>query len=251
MASNKEHKQHHIELGYGESAPTVLMPQNIEAVKLFAGLMDEAKQIAHWREYLSFLGTKDGVAIGCTSSGIGPSPTAIGIEELINIGSKNVIRIGTCGSIQEHVKAGDVVIVTGAVRGERATEEFIPVDYPAVADYRIIRAAIDACEKLGLKYHIGIVRTHDAYYLESAYSDGDVKARMQQWIDLGVLGVDTETATMLVRASMEGVRAGAVLLSSDPIFEGPKTDKDSDEYQKKMMMLGIEMAKNLHEKGLD
>ena len=253
MNSQKEqiHKQHHIDLLPGDAAPTVLVPGDPESVEVFAGLMDEAREVAHKREYLTYTGKKDGVAMNCTSSGIGPSPTAIGVEELIRIGSQNIVRVGVCGSIQDDVKAGEMVIVTAAVRGERATEEFISVDYPAVADHRIIRASIDACEKLGIKYHLGIVRTHDAFYLESQWTQGDVKARVQEWIDLGILAVDNETAPILVRASMNGVRAGAILLSGDPIYDGPKVDPKFEEHRKNLMMAGIETAKNLHEMGLD
>ncbi len=253
MNSSKKHlhRQHHIDLLPGEAAPTVLVPEDPGRVKVFASLMDETKEIAHKREYLTYTGKKDGVAISCTSSGIGPSPTAIGVEELIRIGTKNIIRIGTCGAIQDNMKSGDMIIVTAAVRGERATEEFIPVDYPAVADYRIIRASIDACEKLGMKYHLGVVRTHDAFYLESPWAYGDYKARLQKWVDLGVLAVENEAAAMFVLASMQGVRAGAILLSSDPIFDGPKHDPDFEEHQKSLVMVGIETAKNLHEMGLD
>ena len=68
--------------------------------------------VNQWRqvcEYLTYTGTKDGVPVSCTSCGIGPSPTAIGVEELIRIGTKNIIRIGTCGVIQPGIKPGDMI----------------------------------------------------------------------------------------------------------------------------------------------
>ena len=71
---NKEavHRMHHIDLLPGEIAPTVLVPGDPGRVELFAEMMDDAKKIAHKREYLTYSGTKDGVEISCTSSGIGP-----------------------------------------------------------------------------------------------------------------------------------------------------------------------------------
>jgi uridine phosphorylase len=251
MGKEVEHRQHHINLLPGEAAPTVLVPGDPGRVKLFASEMDEAREVAHKREYLTYTGKKDGVPISCTSSGIGPSPTAIGVEELIRIGTKNIIRMGTCGSLQPFMKAGEMIIATAAVRGERCTEEFISVDYPAIADYRIVRASIDACERLGLKYHLGIVRTHDAFYLESPWAHGDYKARLQKWIDLGVLAVENESATMFVIASMQGVRAGTILLSSDPIFGEGENDPDYEQHQRDLVRVGIETAKVLHEMGLD
>ncbi|MCD6355965.1 MAG: nucleoside phosphorylase [Anaerolineaceae bacterium] len=247
-----EHRQHHINMLPGEAAPTVLVPGDPGRVDLFAQEMDQAWKVAQKREYLTYTGKKDGVLISCMSSGIGPSPTAIGVEELIRLGTKNIIRMGTCGSLQPYMKVGDIIIVTAAVRGERCTEEFISIDYPAIADYHIVRASIDACERLGMKYHLGIVRTHDAFYLESPWAFGDYKARLQKWIDLGVLAVENESATMLVIASMQGVRAGTILLGSDPIF-GKKGEEDPDyeQHQRNLVRVGIETAKILHEMGLD
>lgn len=249
--SHEEHRLHHLDMITGEAAPTVLIPGDPGRVKIFAELMDEAHQVAHKREYLTYTGTKDGVPISCTSTGIGPSPTAIGVEELIRIGTKNIIRIGTCGAIQPFLKSGEMIIATGAIRGERASEEFIDVDYPALADYRIVRALIDACERLGVPYHKGLVRTHDAFYLESPWAMGDYKARLQKWIDLDVLAVENESSAIFVIAGMQGVRAGTVLLSGYPIFEEHDEDPNLEENIKKLVNVGIEAAKILHERGLD
>lgn len=250
---NKEavHRQHHIDLLPGETAPTVLVPGDPGRVELFAEMMDDAQKIAQKREYLTYTGTKDGVPISCTSSGIGPSPTAIGVEELIRVGTKNIIRMGTCGALQPNMKAGDIIIVTAAVRGERCTEEFISIDYPAIADYRIVRASIDACERLGLPYHLGIVRTHDAFYLESPWAFGDYEARLKKWVDLGVLAVENESSTIFVIASMQGVRAGTILLSSDPIFGKNENDPNLEQHKRDLVRVSIETAKVLHEMGLD
>lgn len=249
--AEQEHRQHHIDLLPGEAAPTVLIPGDPGRVLIFAELMDESRKVAQKREYLTYTGKKDGISISCTSTGLGPSPTAIGAEELIRIGTKNIIRIGTCGTIQSHLKAGDMIIATGAVRGDRAGEEFISIDYPAVADFRIVRALIDACVRLGLTYHLGIVRTHDAYYLESPQASGDTKARLQKWIDLDVLALDNESSTLFVIAGMQGVRAGTILLSSNPIFNAQGEDPDMERNVKNLVQAGIEAAKILHEKGLD
>ncbi|HOJ00192.1 MAG TPA: nucleoside phosphorylase [Anaerolineaceae bacterium] len=249
--NQEPHRQHHIDMLPGDIAPTVLVPGDPGRVALFAEQMDEAHKVAQKREYLTYTGKKDGVAVSCTSSGIGPSPTAIGTEELIRIGAKNIIRMGTCGAIQPFMKAGDIIIVTAAVRGERATEEFISIDYPAIASHYIVRAGIEACKRLKLTYHVGMVRTHDAFYLESPWAFGDYKARLQKWVDLGVLAVENEAATMFVVASMQGARAGAILLSSDPIFGGSENDPDLDLHKQNLVRVSIETAKILHEMGLD
>ena len=181
MENQNEHskRQHHIDMVKGDVASTVLIPGDPGRVEVFASLMDDAKKIAEKREYVTYTGTKDGVPISCTSTGLGCPPTAIGVEELIRIGAKNIIRIGTCGAIQSFLKPGHMIIATGAVRGEHTSEEFISMEYPAVADYRVVRALVDACEKLNLPYHLGIIRSHDAFYLESPWALGDFRARLK------------------------------------------------------------------------
>lgn len=248
---SEEHRQHHINLLPGEAAPTVLIPGDPGRVKVFDDLMDEAWKVNEKREYITYTGKKDGISVSCTSTGLGPSPTAIGVEELIRIGTKNIIRIGTCGAIQPFLKPGEMIIATGAIRGDRATEELISIDYPAVADYRIVRALIEACKRLNLPYHLGLVRTHDAFYMESPWAPGNVRERLQKWVDLDVLALENESSVLFVVAGMQGVRAGTILLSGHPIFDGGGADPNLEQNIRNMVSAGIEAAKILHEQGLD
>jgi uridine phosphorylase len=252
MTSQDVHSeiQHHIDMKKGDVAPTVLVPGEPRRVEVFASLLDEATKVAEKREYVTYTGKKDGVAVSCTSTGLGCPPTAIGVEELIRIGAKNIIRIGTCGVIQPFIKPGEFIIVTGAVRGEHTSEEFINMEYPAVADYRIVRALIDACEKLGMPYHLGIVRTHDAYYLESPEAREDFMERLQPWIDLGVLALDNESSSLFVIAGMQGIRAGTILTCGNPIYMPDADNCDWESNIVKMVKAGIGAAKLLSERGL-
>lgn len=253
MSSQDVHseKQHHIDMQKGDIAPTVLIPGEPQRVDVFASLMDEGKKVTEKREYITYTGKKDGVPVSCTSTGLGCPPTAIGVEELIRIGAKNIIRIGTCGVIQPYIKPGEFIIATGAVRGEHTSEEFINMEYPAVADYRIVRALIDACEKLKMPYHLGIVRTHDAYYLESPQARGDYLARLQPWIDMGILALENESSAIFVISGMQGIRAGTILTCGNPIYTPNADDCDWDSNIVKMVKAGIEAAKLLAERGLD
>ncbi len=252
MSSQDIHseKQHHIDMKRGDVAPTVLIPGDPGRVTLFAALMDEAKKVAENREYITYTGKKDGVPISCTSTGLGCPPTAIGVEELIRIGAKNIIRIGTCGAIQPFLAPGHMIIATGAVRGEHTSEELINMEYPAVADYHIVRALIDACEKLALPYHIGIVRSHDAFYLESPWAKGDFRKRLQPWVDMGVLALENESSTLFVISGMRGIRAGTILTSGYSILEEHTEKIHEEENIRKMVMAAIEAAKLLQERGL-
>ncbi len=152
--------------------------------------------------------------------------------------------------VQSNIKPGDMIIATGAVRGEHTSEELISMEYPAVADYRVVRALIDACEKLGLPYHLGIVRTHDAFYLESPWALGDFRKRLQPWVDLGVLALENESSTLFTICSMHGVRGGTILAGGYSILEDHDEKIHQEDNIRKMVMAGIEAAKLLHERGL-
>ena len=243
-------KQHHIDMKAGDIAATVLIPGDPGRVEVFAGLMDEAHKVAEKREYITYTGTKSGVPVSCTSTGLGCPPTAIGVEELIRIGAKNIIRIGTCGALQPFLKPGHMIIATGAVRGEHTSEEFISMEYPAVADYRVVRALVDACEQLKIPYYLGIVRTHDAYYMESPQAIGDYKSRIQPWIDMGVLALENESSSIFVISSMHGIRAGTILTSGNPVYLPNADDCDWDSNIFKMVQAAILAAQLLHQRGL-
>jgi len=243
-------KEHHIDMVPGDIAPTVLTPGDPARVEVFAQLMDEAWKVAEKREYVTYTGRKDGVPISCTCTGLGCPPTAIGVEELWHIGAKNIIRIGTCGAIQDFIKAGDLIIATGSVRGEHTSEEYISLEYPAVADYRVVRALIDACERLGHRYHLGIIRSHDAYYMESPEAHGDYRARLQKWIDMGILCLENEASALFTISSISGIRAGCILSASNPIWREQPSREEWEAGVRRVVATGIEAAKLLHERGL-
>jgi uridine phosphorylase len=143
-----------------------------------------------------------------------------------------------------------MIIATGAVRGEHTSEEFISMEYPAVADYRVVRALVDGCEKLGIPYHLGIIRTHDAFYLESPWAFGDYRKRVQPWVDMGVLALENESSSLFVISSMHNIRAGTILASGYSIMEDHDERIHELENTRKMVQAAIEAAKLLSERGL-
>ena len=124
------------------------------------------------------------------------------------------------------------------------------MEYPAVADYRVVRALVDACEQLKIPYYLGIVRTHDAYYMESPQAIGDYKSRIQPWIDMGVLALENESSSIFVISSMHGIRAGTILTSGNPIYFPNADDCDWDSNILKMVQAAILAAQLLHQRGL-
>ncbi len=218
MGSKDVHsgRQHHIDLVQGDVGETVLLPGDISRAEIIASHFDDAQLIAHKRQYITYTGTYKGVKISVTSTGIGGPALAIAVEELIKVGGKNFIRVGTGGGIQSWLPVPAIVVGTAAVRGDGTSREYFPLEYPAVADFHMVEAIINSAEELGVEVFPGIIRGHDAFYAESIFADKvDYLERGRVWIDAGVLIVSNESSTLFPLAMVRGCRACSILSSVD------------------------------------
>jgi len=208
------HKEHHIDLVPGDVGETVFLPGDVHRAEFIASLFDEAAFIAHKRQYVTYTGTYKGVRMSVTSTGIGCPALSIAVEELIHVGAKNFIRIGTCGALQKYVKLGDIIIATAGVRGDGTSREYFPLEYPAVADFHLLECLIQAAEERNVSPHVGIVRGHDAFYAESVLANMDWLALDKPWIESNVLSTENETPTLFTLAMVRKCRAGTILVPS-------------------------------------
>jgi len=200
-----EERQPHIQCLPGDIAPFVLLPGDPGRIDAIAAQLDRWEPVACNREYRTITGTFRGMPVSATSTGIGGPSTAIAAEELIRIGARVLIRVGSAGALQPHIRVGDLLIAVGAVREEGASAMYVPVHYPAVSDHSVLAALVEAAAKLGVTAHAGVVRSHDSFYTDRE----DEITRF--WAGKGVLGSDMETATLLTVARLRGARAGSVL----------------------------------------
>jgi uridine phosphorylase len=211
-----EKRQYHIACAPGEVARYVLLPGDPERVPKIAGLWDEAKKIAYHREYQTYTGKVGDVPISCTSTGIGCPSIAIGVEELAAVGADTFIRVGSSGSIQRDVRVGDIVITAAAVRLEGTSKSYVRTEYPAAANYEVLLALIQAAEKLGHRYHVGITASTDSFYLGQGrpgfggYTQSFAKELMQDLQAARVLNFEMETAALFTVSNLYGFRAGSV-----------------------------------------
>src|SRR2546422_5177257 len=158
--------QYHIRAQSGDVGEAVLLPGDPGRVEPIARLLDAPRLIARNREYTTYTGELDGRAVSVCSTGIGSPSTAIAVEELAAIGAKTFVRVGTTGSIQKGVGFGDLVIATAAVRDEGTTPGYVPMSYPAVADFELVSAMVAAARAANQRARAGIVRSHDALYTD-------------------------------------------------------------------------------------
>lgn len=169
-------------------------PKRVEKI---AAYLDHAVQIADLREYTTYTGYLNGVKVSVTSTGIGGPSAAIALQELVDAGAKNFIRLGTCGGMNLKVKGGDLIIATGAVRMEGTSKEYAPIEFPAVADYEIVNMLVEAANEKGANYHVGVVECKDSFYgqhePENMPVSYELLGKWKAWMDMGCLGSEMES----------------------------------------------------------
>jgi len=216
MKYAEDGKQYHIALKQGDVGEYVILPGDPKRCKKIAAYFDNAELIADNREYVTYTGYLDGVKVSVTSTGIGGPSASIAMEELVKVGAKNFIRVGTCGGMDIDVKGGDVVVATGAIRMEGTSKEYAPIEFPAVADFGIVNALCESAKKLGYDYHAGVVECKDSFYgqhePEKMPVSYELLNKWEAWLRLGCKASEMESAALFVVASYLRVKVGSVFL---------------------------------------
>lgn len=184
--------------------------------------------LSEQREFRTLRGEYQGMAVAVCSHGIGAAGAAIAFEELIAAGAQRLIRIGTCGGLQQDVVDGDLVVATGAVDTTGYGRQVAPPGYPALADWRLVQALIAAAEEDGRRYHSGIVLTNDHFY------DGVDTLHKPHYPTLSranVMAVEMECAALFLVASLRQVQAGAVLAVDGNVLESGESMDSYDPHR--------------------
>lgn len=209
-----ENLQYHINLSEKDKAKYAILPGDPGRVEKIASFLDNPKQIAYNREYNTFEGYLNGEKVLVVSTGIGGPSTAICVEELAKIGVDTFIRVGTCGGMQLDVNPGDVVIASGAIRMEGTSREYLPIEFPAVADFDVTSALSIAAKHLEYPHHIGVVQAKDSFYSQhSPEAMGvcdELNSKWKAWIKGGCLASEMESAALFIVCSVRRLRAGSV-----------------------------------------
>lgn len=213
-------RQFHIRTLPEEVGRYVILLGDPGRVPKIAAYLNDAKQVASNREYNVYTGKLNGEKVTVCSTGIGGPSAAIAVEELIKCGADTFIRIGTSGGIDLKVSGGDLIIASAAVRAEGTTSEYLPLGYPAVADFSVVDALRQAAEKtssdeIGHRYHIGVVHSKDSFYGEVEPDNSpvgyDINNRWNSYLKCGCLTSEMECAAVFAVGIARRVRCGGVL----------------------------------------
>ena len=215
----------HIGADPGDIAETVLLPGDPYRAKWAAEqFLDTPKLVNETRGMLGFTGTWNVHPVTIHGSGMGMPSLSIYVNELIrDFGAKTLIRIGSCGGMQDHVDVRDVILaMTSTTLSTPSRGIMREVNYAPCADWGLLRAAADAAQAKGTPTHIGGIYSSDVFYDERP----DLN---EQMVRHGILGVEMEAAELYTLAARHKCRALAVLTVSDHLLTGaslPAEDRE-------------------------
>lgn len=217
MTLHKDGRMYHVGIKKGEIGRYVFLPGDPFRTDLIASFLDDAKLVAHNREHKTWTGYLDGEMVSVTSTGMGCPSTAICVEELIKCGADTFIRIGTAGKVSEdsHAEGLDGAICTAAVRDEGTTIEYVPIQYPAIANRSVVEALAKSAKDHGKNYIEGITQSKDSFYGEvdpnSAPDSDRLISRWKAWQKGNVVASEMEAAALFIVSSLRGARASAIM----------------------------------------
>lgn len=229
----------HIGAAAGDIAPVVLMPGDpLRAQWAAENFLDNARCVNRVRGMLGFTGTWQGHPVTIHGSGMGMPSLSIYANELIrDYGAETLIRIGSCGAMQEKVAIRDVVIAMSASSISTPSRGiFRELNFAPSADYGLLAAAVDAAERGGDRVHVGGIYSSDVFYDERP----DLN---EQMIRHGILAVEMEAAELYTLAARYGRRALAVLTVSDHLLtQEALPSEDRERSFGRMVEIALEAA---------
>jgi purine-nucleoside phosphorylase len=211
--------QIHLRAEEGDYAPLVLLPGDPNRARRISERFDDGRQVNDHRGLLGFTGTYRGNPVSVQTSGMGTPSLSIVVEELLRLGARRLIRVGTCGGIAKGLRTGDLVIATAACPVDGATATYLHGEpYAPAADFALTRALVDAAGEAGIGSRTGLVASVDVFY----NTDDDYA---QRWRDRGVLAFEMEASALFFLAARAGVQAACALTVSDVLGDDVTTEE--------------------------
>lgn len=212
-------------------APIVFLPGDPERAKWIAdNVLQDAELTTSYRHMFGYTGLFEGVPVSIQTTGMGGASAAIVCEELISLGAKMFVRIGTCGSMDPAMSPGDLVIVTAACMSDGTSNELmrnymkdssIPnLGFAATSDFNFVCAAREQALAQNVPFHMGKVASLDLFY-------GHPEETYQKLAKIGICAVEMEASTVLTMAALHGIKGAALMTVSDLVFGSKRADEET------------------------
>lgn len=205
----------HISAQPEDIAETVLLPGDpLRGRGIAEKFLEDVVCYNEVRGMMGYTGTFNGKRVSVQGTGMGMPTTAIYAHELIGLGAKRLIRVGTCGAYQESLNIGDVIIAMTASTDSSINKHiFEQKDYAPTAHYLLLEKAVSAAKEIGLNVNVGNILSSDSFY--NAHPD-----HWRIWGEYGVLAVEMETSALYTIAAKNQIEALSILTVSDSLVTG-------------------------------
>ena len=205
----------HVRANEGDYAEACLLPGDPLRAKYIAETFLEDVEQKNWeRGMLGYTGTYEGKPVSIQATGMGCPSAAIVIEELVQLGVKRMIRVGTCGGLQPDFKLGDLIVALSAVPADATAISYLEGEVHApTANWDLVHASVHAAKELGKTVRIGPIVSSDLFYNPDP-------AQYERWSKRGVLGVEMEAAVLFTLGALRNFKAGCLLTVSDFVLQG-------------------------------
>ena len=231
----------HNEAKPGDYAEAVLLPGDpLRARWIADNFFENARQVNGVRNCLGFTGTWKGKPVSVQATGMGQPSLSIYVHELMNVyGAQKLIRVGTCGGLHEKVKVRDLIIAQAATTDSTIVKDgFGAFNFAPIADFALLRAAVDGAEAAGLAYHVGNMLSSDIFYHVEPGMAGYGRLPAH-----GVLGVEMEAAALYTLAARFERRAVAICTMTDSLVTGEAMSAaDRQSSLRDMITLALDVA---------
>ena len=202
--------QIHLYAEPGDYAPFILLPGDpgraTTIASRFDGGLANARLVNSNRGLLGYTGTVNGRPVSVQTSGMGTPSIAVVVEELLRLGARQFVRVGTTGALQGHLKLGELIIATAASPTDGATATFMGgKPYAPAADFALNHALVHAAERLRVPFHVGPIASIDVF---SHYHPDPNFVR--PWREAGVLSVEMEASVLFYLAASRGAQAACL-----------------------------------------
>jgi len=238
----------HISAKPGDFGKTVLMPGDpLRSEFIAKTFLEDPVLVNNVRGVQGYTGTYKGIRVSVMASGMGMPAIGIYAHELYNgYGVENIIRVGSAGSIQEHIDLYDLVIAQGACTDSNFAAQFhLPGTFAPIADFTLLTTAVDAAKAAGARYHVGNINSSDVFYGDHAGVPEGLDS-VYALKKMGVMALEMEAAALYMTAARYGKRALCICTISDHVLKG--TETTSQERQTaftEMMKVALETAVNM------
>ncbi len=194
----------HLKCEKSDVSEYVMLVGDPRRAERIAKMLESAKLVNENRHLYVFTGFYKGKRITIATTGMGAPSTAIVIEELVNLGGKYFIRVGSAGGIDTKLNVGDVVIATGSVRDDGTTPYYLKQSFPAVPDFDVAQTIIEVGKEIKKDIAYGVVISEDPFYIP--YSDKE----MELFLKANVKAIEMESGCVFIVSQYRGVKAGAL-----------------------------------------